>query len=630
MNALISIGCDTYDTLSPLRGAERDAREVFGALVGTNGDYDRELSHLLLSPNAQAVKEALNAAFPRGKEIDVLTIFFAGHGEAKAGSFYLCTRESDSERLSTTAFPVIGLFSIINEFRPRQVNIIVDACQAGASSFDLSQLQKPEVIGSSDASSIAFLGACSSNEYAGETSDGGIMTREFVRCLSGETEVQTRWPFLDLLGIGAIVCQKVSAVACDQKPILWGLSLFGNGRIAPNPHFDNGAIERSFPISSVRPQSKIGKRISDASSILWNEYRAIADDFCARRLLSVLTAISRDSTDDLASIVSFLQGLQRTLASKASDSADLLAASQCLATCAVSVLRHTDSAPVRQYVQDVLRELLERDATIWRELLTAVNADEFALCDNAGSMAELYYLPLRISKTLGWIGLGIVIETILPELAVENDSLRLELASRILDRYEPSFVAVSESQAPFLYVFLKACLLKDKKELAERVAHLYFGSFADKSGNITRVETNGDTAFTYIRSLGPEEHRPKDWRPASPSSLLSVLLLFGEKLGLNSSWNLRALDHKSSVIFIPENYCDFGDKVIEHGMNYTSRIGFGVWNLSEFKKEFERGMKTSFPSSAMSLPKEAVALCTIASLLFPDRLPLLLERIPTT
>jgi len=114
------------------------------------------------------------------------------------------------------------------------------------------------------------------------------------------------------------------------------------------------------------------------------------------------------------------------------------------------------------------------DLIIWKQLLISIDADAFALCNTIDPMAELYYSPLRITKTLGWIGLGIVFEYLLPDLADGNDAVRFELASRMLDRYESSFVAASDAQAPFLYVFLKACLLKDKKELAERVAHLYF------------------------------------------------------------------------------------------------------------------------------------------------------------
>jgi len=137
---------------------------------------------------------------------------------------------------------------------------------------------------------------------------------------------------------------------------------------------------------------------------------------------------------------------------------------------------------------------------------------------------------------------------------------------------------------------------------------------------------SADTHGVDVEDLRSLEY-PSDWRPANPSSLLSILLLFGDKLGFNSIWNLRALDRKSFGFFIPANYLDFGMKVIEQGMNYTNRIGFDVWSVSQFNKEFERGMKTSFPSNALSMPKECAALCTVASLLFPDRLPLHLERL---
>ena len=233
------------------------------------------MSRVLLSPTKNAIEEALNKAFPKGKEIDVFTFFFAGHAGVKNGSFFLCSRESDSERLSTTAFQISYLFLIINEFRPRQVNIVVDACEAGGSSFDLAQLLKAEVIGHSEASSITFLGACSSDQSAGETSEGGILTQQLIKYITGEKEIQTKSPFLDLIEIGAAVCQDMLIKHPEQKPISWGLSLFGNGRVAQNPHFDSGAKERTFPTGSVLPQSEMGKLIRLNSSALWNEYRTI-------------------------------------------------------------------------------------------------------------------------------------------------------------------------------------------------------------------------------------------------------------------------------------------------------------------------------------------------------------------
>ncbi|MGA3283986.1 MAG: hypothetical protein ABSD57_05975 [Verrucomicrobiota bacterium] len=216
---------------------------------------------------------------------------------------------------------------------------------------------------------------------------------------------------------------------------------------------------------------------------------------------------------------------------------------------------------------------------------------------------------------------------VIPELNDGNDSSRFLLASELVNRYGDSLVAVSDEQASSLYVFLKACLLKNQTDLAEHVTTRFFASFADKRGNVNRAGTDGVQAYRYILSLGPQEFQPQDWRPANPSHLLPVLLLFGQKLGLGAVWDLRAIDRVFGAFFIPANYRDFGRKVIEQGMNYTQQIGFGLWSLSDFNKEFERAIKENFTPDIIGFSKEGAALCTISSLLFPDRLPLLLERV---
>jgi hypothetical protein len=624
MNALLCIGCNTYDHLQDLEGAEKDAKEAFDLLFDQNGFYDQEVSNLLVSPTTNAIKDALNKLFPAGKEIDVFTFFFAGHAGVKASSFYLCARESESERFSTTAFPIASLFSMINEFRPGQVNIVLDACEAGGSSFDLVQLLKPEVIGHSDASSITFLGACSSDQFAKETSDGGILTRQLIKCITGEREIQTTSPFLDLIEIGAAVCRDVLTNNPKQKPISWGLSLFGNGRFARNPHFDSGAAERTFPTESILPQSEMGKRIRSNSAALWNEYRTIKEDPNPRRLLDLLDSVFRGANGDVQGMTTSAQGLARTLSTRACESSELLAPSQCLATCAVSLLPNIESEIVKSYTLATLREIMVLDTKVWSDLLTSVESANHTLLSNVGVMADLYYLPMRITKILGWIGLSVVAESLMPELNDGNDSLRFSLASALVKHYGDSLVAVSDEQASSLYVFLKACLLKNQTELAEHIITIYFASFADKKGNVNRAGTDGIQAFRYIRSLGPEQFRPKDWRPANPSYLLPVLLLFGGKLGLGRVWDLRAIDRVFGAFFIPTNYRDFGHKVIDQGTNYTQHIGFGVSSLSDFNKEFKRAIG-SFTPDTIGFSKEGAALCTISSLLFPDRLPLLLE-----
>jgi hypothetical protein len=417
---------------------------------------------------------------------------------------------------------MISLFSVINEMRPRQVNIIVDACQAGGSSFDLNQLTKVEFIGSSEASSISFLGACACDQFAREGSEGGVLTAEFRKCLTGQRQVQTRTPFLDLLEVGVVVCEEVHARHPDQKPITWGLSLFGRGRLARNPHFDPQQIEGGFPFSSLPAGSAMGGNVRRHSSALWGEYRTIGENPSPRRLLDLLDKVLRDGGDDINDAVAFLRGIGRTLSVRARESSELLAPSQCLATTAVSLLPMIDAEGAKCYARQALREMLSEDARVWRQMLASVKADSIAFLSDASPISDLYYLPMRLVKTLGWIGLSVLLRELLPGLADSEESVGWELVMEILNRYETSIVSVSDEQAPFLYVFLKACFVKNQKELAVRAVNLCYGSFAERAGNVTRVGIDGGQALRYVLSIGPEEHRPPDWRPANPSQLLAA------------------------------------------------------------------------------------------------------------
>ena len=111
----------------------------------------------------------------------------------------------------------------------------------------------------------------------------------------------------------------------------------------------------------------------------------------------------------------------------------------------------------------MLREIVSEDAAVWTQTLAGVKADSLAFLSDASPLSDLYYLPIRLVKTLGWIGLSILMRALLPGVSDSEDSIGWELAMEILDRYDASIVSVSDEQAPFLYVFLKACLVKNQR-----------------------------------------------------------------------------------------------------------------------------------------------------------------------
>ena len=144
---LVAVGCDRYDQLSELRGAEHDARAMHDQLAGTHGDYDANISCLMLSPTVEAIVSTLSG-LPFGTgDIQTLTFFFAGHGGEKSGTYYLCARDTDPNRLSTTGLALNRLLSVITELRPLQANVIVDACQSGGAMLDTAALLRADALG---------------------------------------------------------------------------------------------------------------------------------------------------------------------------------------------------------------------------------------------------------------------------------------------------------------------------------------------------------------------------------------------------------------------------------------------------------------------------------------------------
>src|SRR5664280_1088146 len=200
---LIAIGCNEYAGYLPLHGAETDGRRIFESLIKPNvGDYDLVASALLLSPTLNDVQAALTQILFSGQPIDTLTVFFAGHGEVKAGSFYMCLRDTRSDALSATALSLSDLFLKIGEARPSQSNIIIDACESGGLISDLGVLLKSELLGNAGTPGITLLATSARDQYSAETSEGGLGTNAILDCILGETFIQDLAATLDLVEIG--------------------------------------------------------------------------------------------------------------------------------------------------------------------------------------------------------------------------------------------------------------------------------------------------------------------------------------------------------------------------------------------------------------------------------------------
>lgn len=633
---LVAIGCDIYDHLPALHGAESDAIAINDMLVAPKGDYDAAPSALLLSPSVEEIVGALSALPFGASDIESLTFFFAGHGGTKSGTYYLCARDTHPDRLSTTGLAVTRLLSVIAELKPLQANVLIDACQSGSAMLDSAGLLRADALGLGNPGSlsIAFLAACGPNEYASETSTGGELTQSVLPYIRGDETLQTTRPALDLIDLGRRVSATLSERLPEQVPVSWGMNLTGEGRFARNPHFAPSTQELAKAASALASSSlkeETSKALQSHAFALWSEHRDLEQEANVTSLRNALAALVADLGGDKAAIAQVLRGLATSLRASAVKSSDVFAESLVLYACAAPLLAILDDAAAADIARQLVEEAAQAQAQARRWLLKALEDDRFALLSDRNGMADLYFLPLRLSRTLGWLAVGIEVDRLLGRFDPAVDREVENIAKLVLENYAPSLVARSDTQAPFLLAFLEAARRRGWIELAEQVIGCYFTAFVETKGVIARPGLSGEDAFSFIDGLSRDPEHVEHRLRANPTQFAFVLLIGGTQLQLDDDWDpeLSHLDYQSGFVFVPSTYADFAATSIEQGHNFGFQIGQDIWTLSDFRTFLQSKIIVALRSATRELSPLGSSLALVASCLQPDRLPLhVLELVP--
>lgn len=617
-NVLICVGCDTYDNnaeLPTLRGAERDAESVFELLV-TSSLYATGKVYLLRSPTTAEVRSCIGE-IAKLKNLGVLTFYFAGHGEFKSGTFYLCPRDSDIERLSTTAIPISYLFTVAGEIKPRQVNFIVDACKAGGAIVDVPVLTKAEVIGEADASSIAFLAACGANQYAAETDAGGAATTELVKYLNGEKVVQSLRPHLDLVEVGLAVSRDVGAESDSQMPTAWGLNLYGEGLFCLNPHYLSSGNPGHIP--GIAPNSPAGAAVRRIAEGLREQLLAVQK--------SPNPAILAASLDDIRGQLgqdyfSFIGGFATAISASASTSEDLLASSESLYVCAASLLPDIDSPEAQQVCREILDQLVRFDMAALDDLCDTLDRAKFALLTNGSALSEFHYLPLRISRLLAWLTLARYTADVVGSGSDELNANCDRIIAHIFDTYREAISAVSEDQAPWAYIFATLAPRYGWSVQGVEMLDRLYATALCVQGNFLHSNARGGEAcqFTLLRAGLPSEIEKRSI--ANPTELLAVIVLMGGRAIRSDEWDrfMRVLDGRSVNMYVPDDYGKFSEQTVPGGNNFTLRIGHSFWTLAEFLVSAEKPLALATAAASKMHPL-GVPLCAYSAYIRSDRVP---------
>lgn len=132
---LVGVDALPNDWLSRLSVAERDALALADAFTLPEGcavpsGQVRALTGATAS--RPAVLQALTDALARIGPADSLILYFAGHGLARAGVFFLCTAGAMENDLGGTALSSTDLEQLLADCQARGILVILDCCEGAA------------------------------------------------------------------------------------------------------------------------------------------------------------------------------------------------------------------------------------------------------------------------------------------------------------------------------------------------------------------------------------------------------------------------------------------------------------------------------------------------------------------
>lgn len=617
------IGASNHDdsNISTLIGAKNDADRIFSLLTSHDyGDYDDEHSIKLISPTFIEYTDAIDKILFTENNIDVFTFYFAGHGGIKDGNYYLCLKDTNLQKMSMTSISLNSLFQFIHESRPRETNIIIDACQSTGFLNNLQSLINVESLKNNTSLKFNILVSCGMKQIASEVNGNGLFTSELIKYISGTKEINNNTEYLDLNMIHKKIYNSSNILDYNEQNALNFSLNFGESSFTSNPFFKkNPHISKLIFTSDeyVNIESKIIKHWD----IIFEEYQKTKTNPDPIRLSKVLEEIIEN---DISSIPLLINGLESNLISRATESNDYFA-DITIISCLISKLLSFSNNAI--YI-DLIKNLINKRKYILEEkisiLLKNIKSNKNCLISNDNDpFSEIYYLPIRISKILGVLWSQILINK---NLNADNNNYNKqvkEYTEIVFSIYQESFICISEEQAPYIYLMDIASNNINEDTVMYNVLNKYFENIIKSKAYIASINISIKDIPLFLEY---KEQYPNSFIPkllSNPSELLSVMMLLKNNLINKTSWNkeMIALDYKNNLIFIPDSYDDFNKIKISKGINYVNIIGKDIWTLEEFSKIFTKKYLDIIKKSSNNNNEIYSIICIITALTFPNRIP---------
>ncbi|WP_278387265.1 caspase family protein [Pseudomonas oryzihabitans] len=621
---LLCVGCDRYDHLSPLFSAELDAERILQEFTKNSLSLiNHQNTALLLSPNTNELRAKLESIQDRHPNIDSLTVFFAGHGGISNGSYYLCLKDTRQDRLATTGIALSHFFEFLNEVKAAHCNLIIDACQAGGITSDIGTLLKPDIIGKAKSCGVSIFASSASDQYASEDSTGGYGTTAILKVLRGEIDTNSRAPFLDLLDIGRAASLHVAeSTSGTQLPSIWGMNLYGPIPLYKNPYATELETSSFKKITGLSPTSTAGILISENSENLFSLAFLPEADLTSEKIFEVLSTHTNRIKEIPGAAAALISGVWSSLENKCRNHTNSFSFLQFTATCISLLLEsakhdHSSSTLIKALSENLCAEV----EILIRNLIEALRAEPRTLCRHG--IPDLFYLPQRISRILGWSSAALYISE---QYKLENSNLNklfTEISRQILDEYAASSAGMSECETPFWTVFLASSLKIGNKEFCEQIIGSLYTALVENHGALARTNLKSKSILSYLKARDTRDTQTLAELSGRPSEALAFTLLSGKILGLEDiiDIHLERLDHSNLNIFIPEEYSEFSSPCIQKGRNHVFQIGHGLWRTDNL---IERWHSSCAPQIQKDKSLDIAAIrvgAVCCSLVFPNRVP---------
>ncbi len=612
MRSLLSVGCNAYLHATLLRGAEADAKRIFDALVGQEPhQYAPADSKLIFSPTTSEFRQALLGALDADHSTSVFTLYFAGHAAVSDETLYLAFKDTNPKHLPLTAIAFTELLRAVLGARPRQVNFVLDACNAGGLAFDLASILKRSIIGTPETAGVSFVAAAAAEEAAKETALGGAFTVQFAKFLDGSIYVQRSDPFLGLIEIAQKL--KTTEAIPNQTVSSWGLNLQGPNLFAKNPFYSG---PHSVTDSFVSRLQQSGLATAQQLNKLKSSLAHLTTRFDERELAEALEdALKRTPKEERAELLyALIEGLRPDLAK----SDDAFLESRVYSVFLGQLIGLCEEKLADDLAKRIIAWLVEATTRALNNLQESENSTKYALIDEP--ISDLFYLPIRIADTLGSIGLLLLAAEDLDE---QDMKLAHDSASHIIGVYGNSIVALSDDQACGFLIFLEACRRLGWRDWAEEIVGRLF---YDLDLNFGRVAGNTLSAQNQVRAL--EERYEQIEIPdrdiyCSPSDLATVILTYLALLKLDEAvdYDLIRLDHMNLNFLLPDDLTKFGLVEGIVGTNLSMALGHDFWRLVDIRRILNGDVFPIFAEKQANLPQSIKIAVLAASLALRDRMP---------